>query len=90
MYEHFQVSLHEPAEHQASICHVPCARHEGRLSYGHVSYSSRHLAQDDHLKETKMTEELEKAKSTIRQVASALYLILKDTLEWGLGTAGAE
>ncbi|KAI0297580.1 hypothetical protein B0F90DRAFT_880033 [Multifurca ochricompacta] len=30
-----------------------------------VSYNSRHLAQEDHLKETKTTEELEKAKSTI-------------------------
>jgi hypothetical protein len=43
------------------------------------SYNSRHLAQEDHLKETKTIEELEKAKSTIRQVASAPYLILKDT-----------
>ncbi|KAH9973258.1 hypothetical protein BGW80DRAFT_1309162 [Lactifluus volemus] len=30
-----------------------------------VSYNSRHLAQEDHLKETKTIEELEKAKSTI-------------------------
>ena len=36
------------------------------------SYNSRHLAQEDHLKETKATEELEKAKSTIRQVRTAL------------------
>lgn len=34
------------------------------------SYNSRHLAQEDHLKETKTAEELEKAKSTIRQAAS--------------------
>ena len=31
------------------------------------SYNSRHLAQEDHLKETKTTAELAKAKSTIRQ-----------------------
>jgi hypothetical protein len=37
------------------------------------------LAQEDYLKETKTTKELEKVKSTIRQVASALRLILKDT-----------
>ena len=31
------------------------------------SYNSRHLAQEDHLKETKTMDELEQAKSTIRQ-----------------------
>ncbi|KAI0040022.1 hypothetical protein FA95DRAFT_1503439 [Auriscalpium vulgare] len=30
-----------------------------------VAYNSRHLAQEDHLKDTKTTEELEKTKSTI-------------------------
>ena len=34
------------------------------------SYNSRHLAQEDHLKETKTIEELEQAKSTIRQAHS--------------------
>jgi hypothetical protein len=33
----------------------------------HGSYNSRHLAQEDHLKETKTAAELDKAKSTIRQ-----------------------
>jgi Protein of unknown function (DUF3140) len=49
------------------------ARHR-RFNYGHVSYNNRHLAQEDHLKVTKTTEELKNAKSTIRQVASASYL----------------
>lgn len=31
------------------------------------SYNGRHLAQEDHLKETKTTAELAKMKSTIRQ-----------------------
>ena len=35
------------------------------------SYNSRHLAQEDHLKETMTVEELDKAKSTIRQAHSA-------------------
>jgi hypothetical protein len=41
-----------------------------RKLYGRFSYNSRHLAQEDHLKETKTAEELERAKSTIRQAAS--------------------
>ena len=32
----------------------------------HGSYNSRHLAQEDHLKETKTAAELDRAKSTIR------------------------
>ncbi|KAH9947091.1 hypothetical protein B0H21DRAFT_660186, partial [Amylocystis lapponica] len=31
-----------------------------------VGYNSRHMAQEDHLKDTKTKEELEKTKSTIR------------------------
>jgi hypothetical protein len=52
---------------------------EEELSYGHVSYNSRHLAQEDHLKETKTIEELEKAKSTIKQVVSVPHLIPEKT-----------
>ena len=33
-----------------------------------VGYDKRHMAQEDHLKETKTQEELEHTKSTIRQV----------------------
>ena len=46
---------------------------------GQIWSCQLHLAQEDHLKETKTTKELEKVKSTIRQVTSALRLILKDT-----------
>ncbi|KAI0299854.1 hypothetical protein BC826DRAFT_906067 [Russula brevipes] len=38
-----------------------------------VNYNGRHLAQEDHLKETKTVEELEKAKSTIRQVSRSHF-----------------
>jgi hypothetical protein len=50
---------------------------------GHVSYNSRHLAQEDHLKETKTTAQLARAKSTIRH-ASALrfYHINTDARTW--------
>ncbi|KAH9854361.1 hypothetical protein C2E23DRAFT_726626 [Lenzites betulinus] len=37
-----------------------------------VSYAKRHLAQEDHLKETKTREELENTKSTIRYVPYGL------------------
>jgi hypothetical protein len=36
----------------------------------YLSYNSRHLAQEDHLKETKTPDELEKTKSTIRLLGS--------------------
>jgi hypothetical protein len=39
-----------------------------------LSYNSRHLAQEDHLKETKTTAQLAKAKSTIRQAKHASLL----------------
>ncbi|KAF8492727.1 hypothetical protein F5888DRAFT_1726880 [Russula emetica] len=48
-----------------------------------VSYNSRHLAQEDHLKETKTTAQLAKAKSTISlknrghgRVSSGYYVSL--------------
>jgi hypothetical protein len=53
-----------------SLRGVLCGSRRG-LTYLHIrsSYNGRHLAQEDHLKETKTVEELEKAKSTIRQVS---------------------
>jgi hypothetical protein len=39
------------------------------------SYNSRHLAQEDPLKETKTTAQLAKAKSTIRQASTLRFYI---------------
>ena len=42
-----------------------------------VGYANRHLAQEDHLKETKTREELEDAKSTIRSVLASSVLMVR-------------